>query len=116
MLGAYLLPDLALVFVGGDEYAEISEHLWIFATLGTVLAMLQLVIYSVVARQGQRSVYLVWTAFVTLLALGQVVHTLDGLVTVVLLVDLALFVVMLAVTLRVIGRPSDAVDVGTSPL
>ena len=46
------------------SYAEIADHLWIFAILGTVLAMLQLLVYSVLARQGQRSVYLVWAALV----------------------------------------------------
>ena len=51
-----------MVFVGGDEYAEIESQLWLFAVLGTVLAMLQLLVYSVLARQGQRSVYLVWAA------------------------------------------------------
>ena len=112
VLGAYLLPDLALIFVGGDEYAEITDHLWIFAILGTVLAMLQLLVYSVLARQGQRSVYLVWAAFLVLVGTGQLVHTLDGLVTLVLLVDLALFGALLAVSLRVIRRPPDPNEVG----
>lgn len=116
VLGAYLLPDLALVFVGGDEYAEIADHLWIFAALGTVLAMLQLLVYSVLARQGQRSVYLVWAAFLTLVAAGQLVHTMDALVTLVLLVDLALFLALLAISLRVIRRPAEPADVGAAPV
>ena len=49
-----------MVFVGGDAYAEIESQLWLFAVLGTVLALLQLVVYSVLARQGTRSTYLVW--------------------------------------------------------
>lgn len=68
--GALLVPQLALVFVGGQQFEEISDHLWIFAVLGTVLSMLQLLVYSVLARQGQRSVYLVWAAFISLVAFG----------------------------------------------
>ena len=56
--------------MGGDNYDEIADHLWIFAILGTVLSMLQLLVYSVLARQGQRSVYLVWAAFVAMIGLG----------------------------------------------
>ncbi len=61
---AGLFSGLALVFVGGDEYAEIESLLWVFAALGTLLAMLQLLVYSVLARRGQRSVYAVWAALV----------------------------------------------------
>ena len=52
--GTALLPDLAVAFVGGPEYAEIRDLLWLFAALGTVLAMLQLMVYNVVARQRLR--------------------------------------------------------------
>ncbi len=103
--GAAVLPDLALVFVGGDSYQEIADHLWIFAILGTVLSMLQLLVYSVLARQGRRSVYLVWAAFLTLVLTGPFVHSLAALVTLVLTVDLGLLVVLLAISLYVI-RPS----------
>ena len=44
-------PGLALVFVGGQDYAEVQSLLWLFAVLGTLLAMLQLLVYSVLARQ-----------------------------------------------------------------
>ena len=42
----WLLSGVALVFVGGAEYAEIEDQLWLFAVLGTVLAMLQLLVYA----------------------------------------------------------------------
>ena len=38
VLACALLPGLALVFVGGAEYAEIRDLLWLFAVLGTVLS------------------------------------------------------------------------------
>src|SRR5204863_9298532 len=59
VLACAALPRLALVFVGGPEYAEIQGRLWLFAVLGTVLSMLQQLVYAVLARRGTRSVYLV---------------------------------------------------------
>ena len=70
VLGCALLPRLALIFVGGQEYAEIDDRLWLFAVLGTVLSLLQLLIYAVLARQGTRSVWLVWGALAAVLAIG----------------------------------------------
>lgn len=103
--GAALLPDLALVFVGGKQFEEIADHLWIFAILGTVLSMLQLLVYSVLARQGQRSVYLVWAAFAAMIGLGLTTSSLRGLLAVVITVDSILLAALLAISLYVI-RPS----------
>ena len=105
--GAALLPDLALVFVGGQQFEEIADHLWIFAILGTVLSMLQLLVYSVLARQGQRSVYLVWAAFLTLVVLGLTTDSLRALLTVVIIVDSVLLAVLLAVSLHVTRPAAD---------
>ncbi len=102
--GAFVLPDLALVFVGGDQFEEIADHLWIFAILGTVLSMLQLLVYSVLARRGQRSVYFVWAAFVALVVLGLTTSTLRGLLSVVISTDTVLLAALLAISLYVI-RP-----------
>ena len=104
-LGAGLLSGLALVYVGGKDYSEIQSQLWLFAVLGTVLAMLQLLVYSVLARQGQRSVYLVWAALVALVALGLTVSTVDGLLAVVLTIDLALLAALVFVSLYLLNRP-----------
>ena len=116
--GAWLLSGLALVFVGGQDYAEIQSQLWLFAVLGTVLAMLQLLVYSVLARQGQRSVYLVWAALVALVAVGSTVSTVDGLLAVVLTIDLALLAALVFVSLYLLNRPvEETVEVtpGTTP-
>lgn len=93
--GTALLPDLAVAFVGGPEYAEIRDLLWLFATLGTVLAMLQLMVYNVVARQRQRSVFLVWVGLVSLVAIGTLATTVSSLLLVVLAVDTTVFAVLL---------------------
>jgi O-antigen/teichoic acid export membrane protein len=95
---AWLLSDLAMVFVGGSEFAEIEPRLWIFALLGTVLSMIQLLVYAVLARQGRRTVWFVWLALAALVGLGLAQSSLLGLVTTVVLVDTALLVVLLFVT------------------
>ena len=74
-----VLSAVALVFVGGPEYAEVESLLWIFSILGTLLAMLQLLVYSVLARQGTRSTYLVWGGVLLLLASSAWIDSLEGL-------------------------------------
>lgn len=98
-LGAWLLSDVAMVFVGGPDYGEVEPLLPRFAVLGTLLALIQLLVYSVLARRGTRSAYLIWLAVVVLLALSPWVSTLTGLVTTVTLVDAALFAGLLGLTL-----------------
>jgi O-antigen/teichoic acid export membrane protein len=110
-IGALALKDLALVFVGGDEYREIASTLWVFAILGTALSMLQLLVYSVLARQGRRSVYLVWAAFLAVVVVGYFLSSLHALITLVVTTDLVLFGMLLAVslyTLRKDAEPADA--------
>jgi O-antigen/teichoic acid export membrane protein len=98
--GAALLPGLATVFVGGGAYAEVSGHLWIFALLGTVLAMLQLLVYAVLARLGRRPVLLVWAAVVVLVGLGLTTSSVSGLLVVVLTVDAVLLAALVATDVR----------------
>jgi O-antigen/teichoic acid export membrane protein len=104
--GAYLLSDVAMVFVGGAEYADVQSRLWLFAILGTLLAMLQLLVYSVLARQGTRSAYLVWIGVAVLVGLTLMVTTLDALVATVTAVDAGLFVVLLGVTFWRLREPA----------
>jgi O-antigen/teichoic acid export membrane protein len=54
VLSGWLFSDLAMIFVGGSAFAEIEPRLWVFALLGTVLSMVQLLVYAVLARQGRR--------------------------------------------------------------
>jgi len=89
------LSALALVFVGGSQYADLQGRLWIFACLGTLLAMIQLLIYNIVARQRQRTVLLIWAALVALLAVSPFLNSLDALVSTVVTIDTVLFLVLL---------------------
>ena len=108
--GAWLLPQVALVFIGGDAFAETSEELWLFALLGTVLAMLQLLVYSVLARGARRSSLLVWAALVAMVVAGSTAGSLTGLVVRVLVVDGALLATLLVMSVRLARR--DRADSG----
>lgn len=103
---AWLFSGIAMVFVGGADYAEIESQLWVFATIGTLLAMLQLLVYSVLARQGQRSVYAVWLALALMVGAGLTTSSLTGLLTVVLGVDTLLLALLLGASLAILRRPA----------
>jgi O-antigen/teichoic acid export membrane protein len=106
VLACAILPGLALVFVGGTAYSEIQGSLWLFAVLGTVLSLLQLLVYAVLARRGTRSVYLVWGALGAALVIGSQAVTVTGLLLVVTAVDAALFVALLAISLHRLRLPA----------
>jgi O-antigen/teichoic acid export membrane protein len=108
--GAFLLPGLALLFVGGSAYSEISDQLWVFAVLGTVLSMLQLLVYAVLARSGRRPVLLVWLTFVAVVALGLRASSVTGLLGVVLTCDTILLVALLVTDVLRRGGLDRAVD------
>jgi O-antigen/teichoic acid export membrane protein len=99
VLATALFPDLVLVFVGGEEYDEVSGSLWVFAVLGTCMSLLHLLVYSVLARQGTLSMALVWVALGVLVAMATtLVSTVSELLAVVLAVDLVLLVVLLSIS------------------
>ena len=102
-----MLSGLAMVFVGGAEFAEVEDLLWVFAVLGTLLAMLQLQVYAVLARQGRRTVVLVWAALVAVVVLGLRTDSVLGLVLVVVGVDAVLLALLTIVSLRLARRPAD---------
>jgi O-antigen/teichoic acid export membrane protein len=98
VLGCWLLPDVALAFVGGAAFGDVRDQLWSFALLGTVLAVLQLLVYSVLARDGRASSAWVWLALVAMLAVGSTADSAGELVNRVVAVDAALLVVLLVAT------------------
>lgn len=106
-LAAWLLSDVAMVFIGGAEYSDVQSRLWLFAVLGTLLSMLQLLVYSVLARQGTRSAYLVWVAVAALVGGGVTLASLDGLLATVVVIDAVLFAVLLALSLWRMNRLAD---------
>lgn len=106
VLAAEMLSGIAMIFVGGSDFADVEQYLWLFALLGTVLAMLQLQVYAVLARQGRRSVVLVWGALVTLVVIGLQVDTLPRLITVVVSVDSVLLAVLTLASLSIARQPA----------
>jgi O-antigen/teichoic acid export membrane protein len=106
ILGALLLPQLAMVFVGGGEYAAIEPRLWAFALLGTLLSMLQLLVYAVIARQGRRTVLLVWAGLAAMIALGLTTSSVGGLLTIVVGVDTALLAALIAISYWLVEKPA----------
>jgi O-antigen/teichoic acid export membrane protein len=92
-LGAWALPDLAVTFVGGDDYAELGDWLWAFAAIGTLLGMIQMLVYGTLARQHRAAVWVIWGGVASLALTAVVwVDTLTGLLAAVLTVMLAVFV------------------------
>jgi hypothetical protein len=100
VMAVYFFRRLALVFVGGSAYSEVSGRLWLFALLGTILSMLQLLVYAVLARSGRRPVLLVWSAFAVVLVVGLTTSGVTPLLTLVLACDIALLVGLLLTDAR----------------
>lgn len=94
-VAAWLLSGLALVFVGGHQYDAVQSSLWQFAILGTVVSLIQVLVYAVLARQARYSVYLIWTALLVVVVLGREATTFRGLVHLVLSVDSVLTLALL---------------------
>lgn len=99
-LAAWLFSSLALVFIGGPGYADIEPLLWAFAGVGTLLAMIQLMVYSVLARRHQKAVYVVWGGFLVLLAVGVFAGSVTFLLTLVGTTMALVLVVLLVTSLR----------------
>jgi O-antigen/teichoic acid export membrane protein len=106
-VGSLVLSGLAVTFVGGQEYAGVEDLLWGFAAVGTVLAMIQMMVYEVVARQRPRAVLLVWAALVCVVGVGAATTTPAGLLSVVAAVDLCLLVALVVWSARVTTTTPD---------
>ncbi|WP_196804120.1 lipopolysaccharide biosynthesis protein [Marmoricola sp. URHB0036] len=112
-LGVTVLSGWAIIFVGGKQYSAISDWLWAFALLGGVLSMLQIVVYSVLARQARKSVYLLWFALVAVIGLGSLADTFDELLRSVLGVDTTVLVILVAISLVRLRHPTAAAGPGS---
>ena len=99
VIATAVLPDLVLVFAGGQDYDEVRDLLWVFALLGTCMAVLQVLVYSVLARQGTVSMVLVWVALLAVVGVAStMVSTVSELLGVVLVVDLVLLATLLVIS------------------
>lgn len=92
--GAAVLSDLAVTFVGGSAYDGVRPNIWLFATVGTLLALVQLMVYEVVARQHRASVLIIWSGLLALAAAAPFVDSGAELVRAVAVVDLAVLLTL----------------------
>jgi O-antigen/teichoic acid export membrane protein len=100
-LGAWLFSDLAVVFVGGPAYAPLTPWIWGFAGVGTIWAMIHLLVYNVVARQTRTGAVALWLGLVALMALAPAVSSVAFLLGGVLLVNCLVLVTLVGLVVRV---------------
>jgi O-antigen/teichoic acid export membrane protein len=67
-LGTAFMPDLTVTFVGGSEYAELHDYVWLFAVQGTAFALLQMVVYRQIARRATSAAFYLWGGSALLIA------------------------------------------------
>ncbi|MDO9455310.1 lipopolysaccharide biosynthesis protein [Nocardioides sp.] len=104
---SYLLSQVALVFVGGDDYVDVQDRLWLFAVLGTLLSMIQLLVYALLAQESGRLVALPWAALAVIgVAAATLADSVSSLLAVVVAVDAVLFVALLLPAM--LRAPADA--------
>lgn len=95
-----VLTPVAVDLLDAPKLDEVQDHLWLFAVLGTLLSVTQLMVYAVLARRGKRSTYLVWAALVAAVSLGSLTTTMGQLLAVMIGVLLVLAAALFAVSLR----------------
>ena len=99
-LGAIVFSGLAIAFVGGDQYAAIEPYIGLFAALGMVLAMIQLMVYEVVARQHRASVLILWAGLVAVASTAFFVDSVGSLVLSVTIVNLLVLLTLVLDAMR----------------
>lgn len=98
--GVVLLAGLAADLLDSEKLRAVEGHLWLFAVLGTLLSVTQLLVYATLAREGRRSILLVWVALVAAVAAGAATTTPTQLLTVMIAVTTVLTGVLVVASLR----------------
>ncbi len=107
-------PGLVLELAGGDTYAAIGPHLWLFALQGSAFAVAQAAVLARLASREARAALPVWAAtvaFAAAVVLGWHASVLQ-IVTTSLVVTAALVVLVLAAD----GRSRRAAEANTPAL
>lgn len=98
---AYLAPSLVLLFAGGEAFDPIADELWMFALVGTALSVVQLLLFSELARRGRSATWFIWAALALLsISAPLVVDMVEQMVLLVAAIDGVLCLVLVAVALR----------------
>ncbi len=86
-----VLPHVALILVGGEQYKEVTDRLWLFALAGSLLAIVHLLVFDALARHAHGVVVMLWGAVAAVLAVAYGLGVgFTGLVVTVTLVAAAL--------------------------
>lgn len=113
----FLLPRLSLELVGGAQYRDISSWLWLFTALGTVLAVIQLLVYGALAQRYSRLVWALWGGvLVTVLAATQVDDAATLLIVKVTIDSVLLLVLFVILAISARGRIAREAAVIDPPL
>jgi O-antigen/teichoic acid export membrane protein len=73
-VAVWLAPDLVVSIIAGPEYAEMADLLPLFALIGACGALLQFVVYGLVAIRDRRLIPVIWVGTAVLIALVAVWH------------------------------------------
>jgi len=95
VLASWALQGVALIFVGGADYTAVKGDLWAFAVLGTLLSMIQLLVYALLARERSWAQHWLWLGLAALFVFGRTCDSFQSLVRVVAVVDAVMFVLLL---------------------
>ncbi len=104
-VGVALLASVATELVDSEKLAAVQGHLWLFAVLGTLLSITQLLVYATLARQGTSSIALVWAALVVCTVAGSTTSTPTGLLTLMIAVTAGLTALLVVASLRADSLP-----------
>ena len=99
-LGVLLLSRTAADVLHSEKMQAVEDHLWLFAVLGTLLSLIQLLVYATLARQGRRAIHLVWAALAVCVVAGAATTTPTQLLSVMIGVTAVLTAALFVTSLR----------------
>ena len=85
----WAFPDLVVSIIAGLEYAQMADLLPLFALIGACGALLQFVVFGLVAIRDRSLIPVIWAGCVTLIGLVAVWHNSVGQVAVIMLAVVA---------------------------
>lgn len=98
--GVLLLPGLALTVVGGPKYEEVAGSLWAFSLLGTVLSLINVMVFRLIAHRRYAAVAPLWVGAACLAAAVLTTSSVSQVLTVTIATDTAVLLVLGWLTLR----------------
>lgn len=99
-VGVLLLAGVAADLLDSEKLAAVEDDLWLFAVLGTLLSITQLLVYATLARQGRRSIHLVWATLALCVVAGSATTTPIQLLAVMITGTTVLTGALVAISLR----------------